>query len=238
MPEIPAVAPGDQLPPVSYPVRRESMIRYAGASGDFNPIHWDERFAKQVGLPDVIAHGMLTMGLAVRAVTDWVGDPAAVVDYGVRFTRPVVVPAGAQVLVEVQGTVRSVDAAAGTAVIDLATSVAGQTVLARARATVRLGHGAAVPEVIVVRNNQVAHQYELLLNDQVASLVSYSEHDGVVKLPRTVTMPAAKGRGLAGRLVRFALEDIAERRLTVDPVCPYVVSFIGKHPEYAGLVAS
>ena len=65
---------------------------YAGASGDFNPIHWNERFAKAVGLPDVIAHGMLTMASAGRIVTDWVGDPGAVIEYGVRFTRPVVVP--------------------------------------------------------------------------------------------------------------------------------------------------
>jgi acyl dehydratase len=67
-------------------------VRYAGASGDFNPIHWNERFAREVGLPDVIAHGMYTMALAARAVTDWAGDPGAVVDYSVRFTKPVVVP--------------------------------------------------------------------------------------------------------------------------------------------------
>ena len=68
------------------------LVRYAGASGDFNPIHWNQRFALGVGLPDVIAHGMFTMATAARAVTDWIGDPGAVVEYGVRFTKPVVVP--------------------------------------------------------------------------------------------------------------------------------------------------
>ena len=71
---------------------RATLVQYAGASGDFNPIHWNEKFAMEVGLPDVIAHGMFTMAEAIRVVTDWVGDPGAVVEYGVRFTKPVVVP--------------------------------------------------------------------------------------------------------------------------------------------------
>ena len=71
---------------------RATLVQYAGASGDFNPIHWNERFAREVGLPDVIAHGMFTMAEAVRVVTDWAGDPGAVVEYGVRFTKPVAVP--------------------------------------------------------------------------------------------------------------------------------------------------
>ena len=83
---------GDQLPAQDFPIGRADLVRYAGASGDFNPIHWNERFAKAVGLPDVIAHGMFTMAAAIRVVTDWAGDPGAVVEYGVRFTRPVVVP--------------------------------------------------------------------------------------------------------------------------------------------------
>ncbi len=83
---------GAELPAQRFPVRRVDLVRYAGASGDFNPIHWNERFATEVGLPNVIAHGMFTMAEAIRVVTDWVGDPAAVVEYGVRFTRPVVVP--------------------------------------------------------------------------------------------------------------------------------------------------
>lgn len=83
---------GDQVGPVSVTVTRADLIRYAGASGDFNPIHWNERFAREVGLPDVIAHGMFTMALGARLITSWAGEPGALVDYSVRFTRPVVVP--------------------------------------------------------------------------------------------------------------------------------------------------
>jgi acyl dehydratase len=83
---------GTTLPEQVFSVRRLDLVRYAGASGDFNVIHWNERVARQVGLPDVIAHGMFTMAEAVRVVTDWVSDPGAVVEYGVRFTRPVPVP--------------------------------------------------------------------------------------------------------------------------------------------------
>ena len=83
---------GQEIPAAEYSIRRENLVRYAGASGDFNPIHWNERFAKSVGLPDVIAHGMLTMAEGGRFLTDWVSDPAAVIDYGVRFSSMVVVP--------------------------------------------------------------------------------------------------------------------------------------------------
>ncbi|WP_280666785.1 MaoC family dehydratase [Kitasatospora sp. MAP12-44] len=83
---------GTELPARSFPVTRATLVQYAGASGDFNPIHWNEKFALEVGLPDVIAHGMFTMAEAIRVVTDWVGDPAAVIEYGVRFTKPVPVP--------------------------------------------------------------------------------------------------------------------------------------------------
>lgn len=83
---------GTELPAQTFGVTRATLVQYAGASGDFNPIHWNERFAKEVGLPDVIAHGMFTMAEAIRVVTDWTGDPGAVVEYGVRFTKPVVVP--------------------------------------------------------------------------------------------------------------------------------------------------
>ena len=83
---------GAALAPRTFRVTRADLVRYAGASGDFNPIHWSERFATKVGLPGVIAHGMYTMALAGRAVVDWAGDPAAVVEYGVRFAKPVVVP--------------------------------------------------------------------------------------------------------------------------------------------------
>ena len=83
---------GDQVGPISVTVTRADLIRYAGASGDFNPIHWNERFARGVGLPDVIAHGMFTMALGARLITGWAGEPSALIDYGVRFTHPVVVP--------------------------------------------------------------------------------------------------------------------------------------------------
>ncbi|MBB1245354.1 MaoC family dehydratase [Streptomyces durbertensis] len=131
---------GTQLPPQSFPVRRETLVRYAGASGDFNPIHWNERFAREVGLPDVIAHGMFTMAQAVRVVTDWVGDPGAVVDYGVRFTKPVVVPDdGVGALVEVSGKVAAkLDDTHRTVRVDLTATSAGQKVLGRAQAVVRL----------------------------------------------------------------------------------------------------
>lgn len=132
------LAVGTELPSQTFPIERASMVRYAGASGDFNPIHWSAETARAVGLPDVIAHGMLTMGVAIRVVTDWLGDPGAVLEYGVRFTRPVVVEYGQASELEVSGRVRSVDVEAGTAEIDLTAAVAGATVLARSRAVVRL----------------------------------------------------------------------------------------------------
>jgi acyl dehydratase len=133
-----SVEKGTELPPRTYPVTRLDLVKYAGAAGDFNVIHWNERVARSVGLPNVIAHGMLTMAIAARVVTDWVGDPGAVVDYGVRFTRPVVVPYGADAKLEVTGKVRSTDEEARTAVVDVSASVDGQTVLAQSRVTVRL----------------------------------------------------------------------------------------------------
>src|SRR5919202_446994 len=96
---------GEELPAQTFPVHRVDLVRYAGASGDSNPIHWNERFAKAVGLPDVIAHGMFTMAEAGRVLTDWTGDPGSVVEYGVRFTRPVVVPDDAGARLEVSGRV-------------------------------------------------------------------------------------------------------------------------------------
>jgi len=135
------VAVGDALPPRSFPVGRADLVRYAGASGDFNPIHWNQRVARAVGLPDVIAHGMLTMALALRVVTDWAGDPAAVTDCSVRFTRPVVVPDPDGAVLDVSGKVRA-KRPDGAVEVDLVAAVDGKTVLSRARATVRLGpHG-------------------------------------------------------------------------------------------------
>jgi len=119
-------------------VDRARLVRYAGASGDFNPIHWNDRFATEVGLPGVIAQGMWTMGAAVTLVTDWAGDPGAVVDYQVRFTRPVPVPDPGSAVVEVSGVVGALDAEARTARIDLAVTCAGARVLAKSQVTVRL----------------------------------------------------------------------------------------------------
>ena len=131
---------GTELPAASFPVTRATLVQYAGASGDFNPIHWSDRIATSVGLPGVIAHGMFTMAEAIRVVTDWVGDPAAVVEYGVRFTKPVVVPndeTGA--LIEVSAKVAAkLDDDARTVRVDLTAMSAGQKVLGMSRAVVRL----------------------------------------------------------------------------------------------------
>ena len=129
---------GTELPAQSFPLRREDLVRYAGASGDFNVIHWNERVATAVGLPNVIAHGMLTMAEAVRVVTDWLGDPGALLEYGVRFTRPVVVPdddQGATLGVAAKVTAKNDD---GTAVVTITATSEGATVMGKATATVRL----------------------------------------------------------------------------------------------------
>jgi len=119
-------------------VDRARLVRYAGASGDFNPIHWNDRVATSVGLPGVIAHGMWTMGAAIAVVVDWAGDPGLVVDYRTRFTRPVPVPDPGEALVEVVATVGAIDAEAGTVRVDLAVAVDGVRVLGKAQAVVRL----------------------------------------------------------------------------------------------------
>ena len=100
------VEPGAELPTREFELGRPDLVRYAGASGDFNPIHWNDRAAAEAGLPEVVAHGMLTMGLAIRAVTEWAGGPGAVAEYRVRFRRPVPVPDGQRALVVVSGTVK------------------------------------------------------------------------------------------------------------------------------------
>jgi acyl dehydratase len=129
---------GTELPAQSFPVTRATLVRYAGASGDFNPIHWNEKFAVGVGLPDVIAHGMFTMAEAIRVVTDWAGDPAAVVEYGVRFTKPVIVPnddKGALIEVSAKVAAKLDD---NQVRVDLTATSAGQKVLGMSRAVVRL----------------------------------------------------------------------------------------------------
>jgi acyl dehydratase len=127
---------GQELPTQTYLIRRADLAAYAAASGDDNPIHLDEDFARSVGLPGIIAHGMYTMALAGRAVTTWVGRPDAVVEYGVRFTKPVVVPADTPAEVVVAGSVRSVSD--GLASVDMTVTSGGEKVLAVARATVRI----------------------------------------------------------------------------------------------------
>jgi acyl dehydratase len=126
------------LTPRTFRITRADLVRYAGASGDFNPIHWSDRVATGVGLPGVIAHGMLTMALAGRAVTAWVGgDPGAILDYQVRFARPVAVPDDDEgTELTVSGSVRSVDDA-GVAQIDLTAVCRGEKILAQAKAMVR-----------------------------------------------------------------------------------------------------
>jgi len=128
---------GDTFGPQTVPVSRETLVAYADASGDQNPIHQDEAFAKGVGLPDVIAHGMWTMGAAGSAVSAWAGGADRVVEFGTRFTKPVVVPAsGAEVVVT--GTVKSVDEESRRATVDVTVTAGGDKVLGRCLATVQL----------------------------------------------------------------------------------------------------
>ena len=137
MPVFEELTVGDALPPLTVQLSRVQLVRYAGASGDFNPIHWNPRVALEVGLPDVIAHGMLTMACAGRIVTDWIGNPGLVSGLETRFTRPVIVAdddAGAELALT--AVVGALDAAARTARIDITAKFAGQTVLGKARAVV------------------------------------------------------------------------------------------------------
>jgi len=130
---------GDVVAERTVAVSRDSLVRYAGASGDFNPIHYRDDVAASVGLPGVLAHGMLTMGTAVQPVMDWVGGAHHVLDYQVRFTRPVVVDPHEGAELEITAKVGSLDAAAGTARIDLTVRFEGGTVLGKAQVVVRLG---------------------------------------------------------------------------------------------------
>jgi acyl dehydratase len=137
-PRYDEVQAGTELPPAQYQVTRRDLVRYAGASGDFNVIHWNERIARSVGLPNVIAHGMFTMALAGRFLTEWVGDPGAITEFGVRFSAPVVVPDDDKgATVEVGGTVT--ERLDGNRVaVDVTARSEGTKVLTRARAVVRL----------------------------------------------------------------------------------------------------
>ena len=129
---------GLQLPSRTVHIDRASLVQYAGASLDRNPIHWDERFARSVGLPDVIAQGMFTMGTAVNVVSEWVGDVGRVVEYGARFTKPVVVPYEGGADVEATGVVTAVDEQAKRATVELKVTCGADKVLGRAVAVVVL----------------------------------------------------------------------------------------------------
>lgn len=139
VPSFDSVAVGDVLDPITQRIDRARLIKYAGASSDFNKIHWSESSAAAVGLPGILAHGMLNMALAGRVVTDWVKDPGAVREIGTRFTRPVYVPDDAEgATVEFTGVVSALDAETRTAKVDVTAKFNGQSVLGRARATVQL----------------------------------------------------------------------------------------------------
>ena len=125
---------GDVVAEKTYELSRDSLVRYAGASGDFNPIHYRDDVAANVGLPGVLAHGMLTMGFAVQAVVDWVGDSGKILEYGVRFTRPVVVDPTSGATVSVVAKVGTLDE--GVVRIDLTVTMNGETVLGKAQARV------------------------------------------------------------------------------------------------------
>lgn len=129
---------GDTVVEAEIPLSRASLVDYAGASGDHNPIHWSERFAKEVGLDGVIAHGMLSMAVVVAPIVEWIGDPGAIVDYRTRFSAPVLVPdaesgtpAAPTATLSMIGVVGAVDAAVGTARIDVTVKSGDQDVLSR-----------------------------------------------------------------------------------------------------------
>lgn len=136
MPDLSALSVGDEVAKAEHLITRDSLVRYAGASGDFNPIHYRDDIAEFVGLPGVLAHGMLTMGIAVQTVVEWAGDPARVVDYQVRFTRPVVVDRNDGATLTVSAKAAVIEAENRRVRIDLITTFDGQTVLGKAQAWV------------------------------------------------------------------------------------------------------
>ena len=132
------VQPGAELEPKSYQVTRLDLVKYAGASGDFNVIHWNERVARSVGLPNVIAHGMFTMAQAGRFASEWAGDPGAIVEFGVRFSSPVVVPDDDHgATIELSGTIQE-KLDGNKVVLALVARSGGSKILTRARAVVVL----------------------------------------------------------------------------------------------------
>ena len=133
-----SLAKGDVVAEENFHLTRDNLVRYAGASGDFNPIHYRDDIAVSVGLPGVLAHGMLTMGLAVQPVSNWVGDPARIVDYQVRFTRPVLVDSATGADVTITATVGALEDETKIARIDLAAKFNDETVLGKAQVRVNL----------------------------------------------------------------------------------------------------
>jgi acyl dehydratase len=129
---------GQEVGNVEILFTRDSLVRYAGASGDFNPIHYRDDIAKSVGLDGVLAHGMLTMGAAVQVVVDWIGDPGRIIDYGVRFTKPVFVDANDGAVLKVTAKVAEIDLENSTVRIDIAAVAADLAVLGKAQARVRI----------------------------------------------------------------------------------------------------
>jgi acyl dehydratase len=129
---------GQEIGSQEFVLTRDSLVRYAGASGDFNPIHYRDDFAQSVGLAGVLAHGMLTMGVAVQVAANWVGDAGKVIDYGVRFTKPVFVDAALGAVVVVTGKIGEIDAENGIVRIDLSVVYNDTNVLGKAQAKVRL----------------------------------------------------------------------------------------------------
>lgn len=135
-----SVATGDRIPERTVPVGRADLVRYAGVSGDLNPLHWDDVIASRMGLDSVVAHGMFTMGVGAGYVVDWAGDPGAMLDVSVRFTSPVFVPPfPGTAEIELSGKVKSLDADRRTAVVSLVATSDGKKIFGRATATVQLG---------------------------------------------------------------------------------------------------
>lgn len=135
MPNLSELTVGQVVAEKTFEITRDSLVRYAGASGDFNPIHYRDDIAQQVGLPGVLAHGMLTMGVSISPVVEWLGDAAKVLDYSVRFTKPVLVPANSPAVLSVSATVGAIED--GKARIDITTSFEGNNVLGKAQAWVK-----------------------------------------------------------------------------------------------------
>lgn len=129
---------GQEIGSIEYRLTRDSLVRYAGASGDFNPIHYRDDIAKAVGLDGVLAHGMLTMGAAVQVAINWIGDPGRIVDYGVRFSKPVFVDAAKGAVLTVSGKVGEIDVENSIVRIDITASCADVAVLGKAQARVRI----------------------------------------------------------------------------------------------------